>query len=84
MDDERDRWEMLTVGEVARRLRVGRSTAYWLCRRPDFPAARIGGVIRIPPDALDLWVARRLRFRQAAAEMGEAGKHEAGEGREEP
>jgi excisionase family DNA binding protein len=47
---------LLTVNEVAERLRIAPQTAYRLCRSPGFPASRIGGQIRIDPEALEEWV----------------------------
>ncbi len=50
---------MLTVKEVAERLRIGCGTVYNLCRDPGFPALRIGGQIRIPVEALEAWIKER-------------------------
>ena len=47
---------VLTVPEVAKRLRIGRTSAYQLCARPDFPALRVGGQIRVAEDALQRWL----------------------------
>lgn len=49
----------LTVKEIANELRVSMPTAYALCRRPGFPAARIGGQIRIPRRAFREWIDRQ-------------------------
>ena len=43
----RDEERLLTVDEMMDLLRVGRTTAYELCRRVDFPTIRIGRMIRI-------------------------------------
>ena len=47
---------LLTVQEVAERLRISRTAAYALCREPGFPAAWVGGQIRVPADALERWI----------------------------
>lgn len=49
--------EMLTVREVADRLRVGIGTAYRLMRSPGFPSVRVGGQIRVPVAAFEAWLA---------------------------
>ena len=49
--------EVLTVAELADRLRIGRSAAYALCHRADFPAVRVGGVIRVPIVSFASWLA---------------------------
>jgi excisionase family DNA binding protein len=48
---------LMTVAELQTRLRIGRSTAYRLCKQPTFPAVRVGGQIRIPVDSLERWLA---------------------------
>lgn len=47
---------VLTMEDVARYLRIGRSAAYELARRPDFPAIRIGRYVRVNREAFLLWV----------------------------
>lgn len=47
---------MLAVTDLAEILGVGRTTAYELCRRPGFPAIKIGKQIRIPREALMYWI----------------------------
>ena len=44
---------LLSVSEVAVRLRVSRVTAYRLIRRGDLPAFQVGGSIRVDPDELE-------------------------------
>lgn len=58
MDTGRSGGRLLTVAEVAERLRIGQDSAYRLCRQDHFPAMRVGGLIRIPEDALDRWIER--------------------------
>ena len=50
---------LLTVNELAEILRIGRSSAYELCRQNQFPVVRIGKVIRIPKQALNEWLDRQ-------------------------
>ena len=49
---------LLTVKELAEVLRIGRSSAYELCRQNEFPVIRIGNSIRIPKKALFDWIER--------------------------
>jgi excisionase family DNA binding protein len=44
---------VLTVEEVAKALRVGRSTAYDAIRRGEIPSVRIGRRLLVPRHALD-------------------------------
>ncbi len=48
---------LLTVPEAARRLSLGRTTAYQLIRRGELPSIRVGRAVRVPVHALDAWVA---------------------------
>ncbi|MBC7341178.1 MAG: helix-turn-helix domain-containing protein [Clostridia bacterium] len=48
-----------TVPEVARLLGINTITAYYLARREDFPAVRIGKRIIIPKVALERWLDRQ-------------------------
>jgi excisionase family DNA binding protein len=48
--------DVLTVRELAERLRIAPQTAYRLCKTTGFPASRVGGQIRIPVDALEEWL----------------------------
>lgn len=59
--------ELLTVKEVADRLRVGKNVAYKLCKQPDFPAMRVGRLIRVPEGALNEWVQAQATGVQASA-----------------
>jgi len=52
---------LLTVAETAELLRIGKNTAYELVHRQDFPAVRIGRVIRVPKDALLKWIEKQGR-----------------------
>lgn len=58
---------MLTVRELAERLRISRASAYLLCRQAGFPAVRIGGQIRVPVVELENWLAQRVGQTKPAA-----------------
>ena len=49
---------MLTVRELAQRLRIGRTSAYRLCAGVDFPSVRVGNQIRVPEEELNRWLKR--------------------------
>lgn len=48
--------EVLTVREIAHYLRIGKSLAYDLARRKDFPAIRLGRTVRVHRDAFLRWL----------------------------
>jgi excisionase family DNA binding protein len=52
---------LLTVEGVARRLQVGESTVYALCKRGEVPHVSIQRSIRIPADELARWLQVRRR-----------------------
>jgi excisionase family DNA binding protein len=49
-----------TIPEVARRLRISRSTAYLLAERGELPVLRLGKLLRVPESALEVWVRDRV------------------------
>jgi excisionase family DNA binding protein len=49
---------LLTVREVASRLRVSSASVYKLCRRGALPGFRIGGALRFQPAAIDEYLGR--------------------------
>ena len=51
--------ELLPVREVARRLGIGRTTAYKLIRTGVLPCVRIGRAVRVEQAVLVGWVARQ-------------------------
>lgn len=52
---------LLTVPEVARRLRISRSLAYQLVARREIPAIRISArTVRVRPGDLERYVASRI------------------------
>ena len=56
MDEKKN--DVLKVDDLAEELRVSQSTAYRLCRDPEFPSFRVGGQIRVTRRDLDAWIAR--------------------------
>jgi excisionase family DNA binding protein len=54
---------LLTVREVATRLAVHPSTVYELCERGALEHARVSNAIRIRADAVEAFLASRLRLR---------------------
>jgi len=57
---EREESLLLRIPEAADRLGVGRSTLYLLLNRRELPVVRIGRSVRIPREALDVWLRQRL------------------------
>lgn len=51
----------LTVEQVAKRLYVGRSTAYNMVNSGEIPAIRFGRLIRVPVSALDQYLSNKLQ-----------------------
>ncbi|MGW0866821.1 excisionase family DNA-binding protein [Streptomyces sp. NPDC002611] len=56
----------LKVEEAARRLRIGRTTCFALIRTGELESVMVGGLRRVPVDALAAYAAR-LRTAQRAA-----------------
>jgi excisionase family DNA binding protein len=56
---------LLRIDEVAALIGVSRTTAYSLVNKGEIPSVRIGGLLRIPNDAL----------RQLIEERGRSGSH---------
>ncbi|NYI05559.1 helix-turn-helix domain-containing protein [Allostreptomyces psammosilenae] len=52
---------VLTVEEAARRLGIGRTTMYDLLSSGKIPSVKIGRLRRVPVEALDAFIAGRLR-----------------------
>lgn len=57
---------VLKMDDVARYLRIGRTKAYELAYRPDFPAIRIGRCVRVPRDAFLRWCSESATLDQEA------------------
>ncbi len=56
-------FHLLTVEEMAEILRIGRSSAYELCRQNEIPVIRIGRSIRIPKKALLDWIEQKSKMK---------------------
>jgi excisionase family DNA binding protein len=56
---------MLRPTEAAEAIGVGRSKIYELISSGQIPHVRLGGVIRVPVQALNQWIARQLEARQS-------------------
>lgn len=52
----------MTVSEVRDYLSIGKTAAYELVHRADFPVCRIGGSIRVPRNEFLSWVEHRSRI----------------------
>jgi excisionase family DNA binding protein len=52
MDDMR----LITVPEVAQRLRISRQRAYTMAQRGELPTVKFGRSVRVRPDALEAWI----------------------------
>jgi excisionase family DNA binding protein len=50
---------LLGVRQVAERLRVSTATVYKLCDRGELPHTRVVNVIRVAPEELETFIARR-------------------------
>ena len=50
--------QLLTIPEVADRLRVRRGRAYQLVREGQLPCVRLGAQVRVDPTQLDEWIKR--------------------------
>ena len=51
----------LTVEQVAKRLYVGRSTAYNMVNSGEIPCVHFGRLIRVPADALEQYLSNKLQ-----------------------
>jgi excisionase family DNA binding protein len=54
--------EVLQISEIAQLLNISKGKAYYLCKRPDFPAVRIGRRILIRKDLLKFWLDNQMVF----------------------
>ena len=50
---------LLTVEEVAERLRVGKNVAYETVNKPGFPKIKVGRQIRVPEKLLEEWIVKQ-------------------------
>ena len=52
--------ELLTVPEVAQRLKMSKSKVYLLCQRGKIPTITLGKSVRVPRDELEEWLRRQI------------------------
>lgn len=64
--DSQELPRVLTVIEIARYLRISRSAAYELLRRPGFPAIRLGRTVRVSRAAFMQWLGKQENSRTGA------------------
>ena len=50
---------LLSIPEVAKALSLGRTKVYELIRVEGLPVVRFGKAVRVSPDSLERWLARR-------------------------
>jgi len=53
--------DFLNVDQVAKRLYVGRSTAYNMVNSGEIPCIRFGRLIRVPVSALEQYISSKLQ-----------------------
>lgn len=58
---ERTERKAYRVSDLPELLGIGRSAAYALTRRADFPSLRVGSSIIIPAEALDRWLNQQVQ-----------------------
>ena len=63
-----DQPEILTIPEVAERLRVTTKTVYGLCQRGELPSFRVGRVLRCLKADLDQFIKRQRASEGASVE----------------
>ena len=55
---------VMTLGEVARYLRINKSTVYRMAREGTLPAWKLGNAWRFKKDAIERWIASIQRAQQ--------------------
>lgn len=53
--------EFLTIEEVQQILRIGKNSAYDLCKREDFPCVKIGRSYRVPKKEFEEWLSKQMQ-----------------------
>jgi excisionase family DNA binding protein len=61
MDDKSKSSIGLTVKDIAKRLQIGRNSAYELMNQRDFPSFRIGKCLRVTEAALEEYLNNRAK-----------------------
>lgn len=54
--------ELLTVDEVAQKLKLSKSMVYLLCQQGKLPTVRFGKSVRIPAEALATWLREQTQL----------------------
>ena len=52
---------LLRAEEVAKRLAIGKATAYMLMASGELPTVRIGKSVRVSDSALNAWIEKRIQ-----------------------
>lgn len=52
--------EYISVKQMAEKLNISLDTAYTYTHMANFPAVKIGRIIRIPTDALEKWISKYM------------------------
>jgi len=52
--------ELLTVPEVAQRLKLSKSKVYLLCQQGTIPTITLGKSVRVPLDELEAWLRQQI------------------------
>lgn len=55
-----DETDLLTMEEVARKLKISEDTAYELVRRGMLPRVQVGRLVRVRPSSLAAYIARKV------------------------
>ncbi len=63
--------KVLTVSELAERLRIGRSSAYQLVRAGHIRSIRVGSSIRIPAESVEQFLAGKGKDPDTRPRLGE-------------
>jgi excisionase family DNA binding protein len=66
----------VTVAEAATLVAVGRSTGYALVASGEWPSITVGRSLRVPVEALKVWVERRMRTTEPPSTAALEDEHE--------
>ena len=64
---------LLRVTEAAQLCGIGRSQAYLLVARREWPSVRIGRSVRVPVAGLRAWVARKVELGEGETQRAQPG-----------
>lgn len=62
--------ELLTVPEVALRLRLSKSKVYLLCQQGQIPTITLGKSVRVPLDELEEWLRAQMHVARDGRDRG--------------